>query len=118
MRMQGAVLVVALAAATPGLQAQLLPGSDERARQTRPRQGPRPELPQPGAPDPRPGPFGNRPFDRLYEVEAPPARRPSRVVCGTTVIQADPAADPKMAKAAPRERRFMMRNVRPEVCRG
>ncbi len=114
MRIDGAVLVVALAAATPTLDAQTVPdGPADRNRP--PPQGPRLVPPPPNRPDlPRP-PFGERRFgDEAATRRQAPA---PRVVCGTTIIPVDPEADRGFARPSPDgRRRFTLRTVRPEVC--
>ena len=40
-----------------------------------------------------------------------------RVVCGMTVIPADPSVDPAMVKAPPGDRVFIIRSVNPPLCR-
>jgi hypothetical protein len=40
------------------------------------------------------------------------------IICGTRIFRADPAIDPKMAKAAPQARgTFTLRTLQPPVCR-
>jgi hypothetical protein len=39
-----------------------------------------------------------------------------KVVCGTTVIPAQPAVDPKSILKTPEGRRFTVRSVRPQMC--
>ena len=39
-----------------------------------------------------------------------------KVVCGTTVIPAQPAVDPKSILKMPEGRKFTMRSVRPQLC--
>jgi hypothetical protein len=39
-----------------------------------------------------------------------------KVVCGMTVIPAQPAVDPKSIKKGPEDRKYTMRSVRPAMC--
>ena len=39
-----------------------------------------------------------------------------KIVCGMTVIPADPAVDPKSVKPAPRDKKYTMRSVTPPMC--
>ena len=39
-----------------------------------------------------------------------------KVVCGMTVIPAQPAVDPKSITKAPEDRKYTMRSVRPQIC--
>jgi hypothetical protein len=77
---------------------------------------------------PRP-PARTAPFKGLFKpppgVSAPqslPAARVAvvdlrpRVVCGMVVVPADPAVDPRMAKAVPSDVTFNMRVVKPPLC--
>ncbi len=43
-------------------------------------------------------------------------RDPPRVVCGMTVLPADPLADPRMVKAPPMDTRFAIRAIKPPLC--
>lgn len=115
MRLNGTIFVVALAAMTPALQAQAPPDANERNRQPpgapqqrQPRGTPR--QPEPREPFANPNPFGDLRFGRNGTPSAPP-----KVVCGTTIVQANPDADRRMLKPAP-EGRHAMRRVRPDVC--
>ena len=49
------------------------------------------------------------------EVQARLGTTP-KVVCGTTVIPAQPAVDPKSILKTPGGRKFTMRSVRPQMC--
>ncbi len=111
MRLNGTIFVVTLAAMAPALQAQAPPDATERNRQS-PRQEPRvtPPQPQPGMPFANPNIFGNLKFGRAWTAPAPP-----KIVCGTTILQANPDADRRMLKPAPAGR-DAMRRVRPDVC--
>ena len=110
------VLVLAMAWVTPIGAAQLQfpqPPSAPRVQpqppQAQPFQLPRPrQQPQPSFPPPT--------------LELGPAATPAkpRVVCGMTLIPADPATDPKIAKPGPETKRdgtkFTIRAVQPSIC--
>lgn len=40
------------------------------------------------------------------------------IVCGMTLLPANPKVDPAMKVAPPKDRRFTMREVEPTICRG
>jgi hypothetical protein len=123
MRLRGTTfagaLVVALAATTPGLQAQGPPAADERnrqvpdaSRQTQPLVQPQP--PEGLRPFSNPKPFGDLWFGR-GPLTGPSARRTNRVVCGLTIIEGNPDTDRSMLKRAP-ERADSIRRVSPGIC--
>ena len=83
-----------------------------------------PSAPSPFGPAPsKPPLFGPRvPLNELREQLARQgaqmrlqAGKP-KVVCGMTVIPAQPNADPKSIKKAPDDRKYTMRSVRPQMC--
>ena len=54
--------------------------------------------------------------DRARAMQLLAARARPTVVCGMTVIPADPEVDPKSVKKAPDDKKFTMRSVRPQSC--
>jgi hypothetical protein len=53
---------------------------------------------------------------RLQREAQSRLRTKPKVVCGTTVIPAQPAVDPKSILKTPEGRKFTMRAVRPQMC--
>lgn len=47
-----------------------------------------------------------------------PLAAAATIVCGMTLLPANPKIDPAMKVAPPNDRRFTMRNVEPTICRG
>jgi hypothetical protein len=52
----------------------------------------------------------------LQRLQHAKGMEPPTVVCGMTVIPANPAVDPKSIKKAPNDKKYTMRSVPPGIC--
>jgi hypothetical protein len=76
-------------------------------------QAPQPSKPVLPAPDKMREEAKEQALRALQSQVAPGART---VVCGMTVIPANPAVDPNSIKKAPNDRKYTMRSVPPGIC--
>ena len=60
--------------------------------------------------------MNNAKEEALRRLQARVQVGPPTVVCGMTVIPADPAVDPKSIKKAPNDKKYTMRSVPPGIC--
>jgi hypothetical protein len=115
--------------AVPVLLAVLAQSAD---RGKEPQPAPFPDQPQASPSAPAPSTPGDKAFNRLFTVPAPPPnpdRDPSvavpvpdqkpasRIVCGMVVIQVDPNVDPRFIIRAPADTTaYKIRRFSPPVC--
>jgi hypothetical protein len=107
----------------------LLAQSADRGKELQP--APFPEQSQSSPSTSAPSTPGDKAFNRLFTVPAPPQnphrdpvvtevseQKPApKIVCGMVVIQADPTVDPRFVIHAPADTSgFKIRRIQPKVC--
>lgn len=102
--MSNAIVVMLMLAGSPAFAEQPVPAPSTRSfGALRPSHSPYKEL--------------FEPRQSVQPIEAPVAK--PKVVCGMTIIPADPAIDPKMAIAPKRDSnlKYTIRAIEPPICR-
>ena len=69
----------------------------------------------------QPGTSATKPFTFRVQSPSPAATKKQRestttVVCGMTIVRADPTIDPGIVKSPPETKTFTMKTVQPTVC--